>query len=78
MNNSFRQLVFENRTSNHTYPMNIWNQYGLKFLNENEPRFAICILKIGWNYFLSVLELDIHNGKLILHQLVEINFLGIY
>jgi hypothetical protein len=78
MHTSFRKLVFENRTPNRIYHMKIWDRYGFKFLNEKEPRFAICILNANLQLFLSVLELDIRNGKLILHQLCEILSLGIY
>jgi hypothetical protein len=45
----------------------------MMFLNEQEPRFALYVFTNIFSCYLCILELDIEGGKLILHQLLEIN-----
>lgn len=65
----FRQLGFENLSGFQLDNLEISN---LTFIHEETPRFAICVLLGNYETYLCVFQVDVENGKLIIHQLFDL------
>lgn len=68
----FRQFKIEDRSAIGYDRIGDFKMSALRFTSEETPHFAICPLFQEWEYYLSVLEFDLENAKVIVHQLMSL------
>jgi hypothetical protein len=81
----FRHFQIEDRTQSNLQMdeklsdrMDFYLLKKVKFISEQQPYFAICVFGEFVRTSLGVLEVDLENGKLIVHQMFELNVEGKY